>query len=193
VPLPYETGLHGFEIEGPDVSFRHPALETAPPVVRRLHEEAARALAWCEGLLVEDKIYSLVCDVRLVPLSDAFRAVSQFRALVEADVRAGLLKLTVSAHAIELLPPADWHKGRAVDWIREHVAARLGRPPVVVYLGDDRTDADAFGALVDNDLAIGVGSLPAARGLAHRLPGPMAVGRFLSRLAALRANASPIQ
>ena len=34
VPVPYVTGLHGFEIVGPDDEFRHPDLDLAPPLIR---------------------------------------------------------------------------------------------------------------------------------------------------------------
>jgi trehalose-phosphatase len=189
VPVTYVTGLHGFEIEGPDETFRHPALDAAPPIIQHVRDRALPALAWCRGLLLEDKTFALVCDVRLAVPDDAARAVEQFRALARPEVERGQLRLRVWAHSAELLPPVDWHKGRAVQWIRQRVvAAAAPQPPAIVYIGDDRTDADAFAALGPGDLAIGVGVRPAVRGLRHRLEGPLAVGRFLTHLAALRGG-----
>jgi trehalose 6-phosphate phosphatase len=188
VPVAYLTGLHGFQIEGPDDRFRHPALDDVPPVIRRVRDRAVPALAWCRGLFLEDKTFALVCDVRLAVPDDAARAVEQFRAIAGPEVERGALRLRVWAHSAELLPPVDWHKGRAVQWIRQRVAAAESSSSAIVYIGDDRTDADAFAALGPGDLAIGVGVRPAVRGLRHRLEGPEAVGRFLAHLAALRGG-----
>ncbi len=76
----------------------------------------------------------------------------------------------------------DWHKGRAVEWIRKTVAGRSGDDLPVIYLGDDRTDEDAFLALGDADLAIGVGERPHTHLIEWRLSGPAAVGVFLRGL-----------
>ena len=56
-------------------------------------------------------------------------------------------RLLNGAQALELLPAIDWHKGRAAEWIRARVRSRVADPVSVVYLGDDRTDEDAFDAL----------------------------------------------
>ena len=58
----------------------------------------------------------------------------------------------------------------------------------IVYLGDDRTDEDAFDALDEHDVVIGVGDRPHAYLIDWRLAGPSSVGRFLGHLARLRAR-----
>jgi len=158
--------------------------------VQRVLQRAEPALAWCRGLNLEDKVYALVCDVRLADPADGMRACAEFAVLAEDEIRAGRLRLKDSGHASELLPPGDWDKGRAVQWIRECVMAAGQDDPAVVYLGDDRTDEDAFAALADGDFAIRVGPLLRARPGQHWLEGPIAVGHFLTRLAALRARHS---
>jgi trehalose-6-phosphatase len=52
----------------------------------------------------------------------------------------------------------------------------------VVYLGDDRTDEDAFTSLAEDDLAIGVGDRPHTHLIDWRLAGPASVGRMLGLL-----------
>ena len=58
----------------------------------------------------------------------------------------------------------------------------------IVYLGDDRTDEDAFTALADDDVAIGVGERPHTHLIDSRLEGPGAVGRFFATFAQLRTG-----
>jgi trehalose 6-phosphate phosphatase len=46
---------------------------------------------------------------------------------------------------LEIRPRVDWHKGKAVDFILDHLGPPADAP--VLYIGDDRTDEDAFRAL----------------------------------------------
>lgn len=182
----FVAGLHGLEIAGPDGRFHHPVLETVEPIIRRLDGEATRKLNWCAGIELENKTYALTCHVRRVAPADAGLALRQFTALAEPDLQAHVLRLLMGSKAYELLPAADWNKGNAVQWIRAAVARRVPRPVAVVYLGDDRTDEEAFAVLGGPDTAIGVGDRPGEELIDWRLAGPASVGRFFHRLAALR-------
>lgn len=184
----FAAGLHGLEIIGPSETFAHPSLETVVPVIRELARVVARELSWCPGVLIEDKTFSLTCHVRLAARDDAIRALDTFAALAEPEIERGLLRLLPGARAYELLPAADWHKGRAMNWIRERVAHGHGSPVGVIYLGDDRTDEDAFASVGPDDLSIGVGPRPHSHLIQWRLAGPASVGRFFARFAELRVG-----
>lgn len=179
----FVAGLHGLEIAGPDVQFRHEALDAAAPVIATLAAEAARVLAWCPSVYLENKTFALTCHVRRVPDAQAGRALAEFSALAQPYRDAGVLRVLRAAKALELLPQAEWNKGRAVEWIRGRVEAHTGRPVSVVYLGDDRTDEDASAALGQGDVMIGVGRGPHPGRVDWRLAGPASVGRFFERLA----------
>ena len=73
----------------------------------------------------------------------------------------------------------DWNKGRATEWIRSKVHPPHDEAVTILYLGDDRTDEDAFAALGKGDIAVGVGDRPHANLLDWRLAGPASVGRLL--------------
>ncbi len=187
----FVAGLHGLEIIGPSESFAHPSLKTVGPVIRDLLALAARELSWCEGLLLEDKTFSLACHVRLAAPDAGAAALETFATLAEPQIESGILKLLPGAKVYELLPAADWHKGRAVEWIRARVAAGHDSPVTVIYLGDDRTDEDAFASLAPEDIAIGVGSRPHTHLIDWRLAGPASAGRFFAHLARLRVGSLP--
>jgi trehalose-phosphatase len=182
----FVAGLHGLEIEGPECRFQHQALDDVAPVLAAILTAATRELAWCPGVLLENKTYALTCHVRLAPPELAGRALEEFEALAEPHLEANVLKVLHGARALELLPSVDWHKGRATEWIRARVRPRVDRPVSVVYLGDDRTDEDAFAALGDDDVAIGVGARPHTHLIDWRLAGPASVGRLFGHLARLR-------
>lgn len=184
----FVAGLHGLEITGPEVAFHHYALDAVAPVLAGIAEAAARELAWCPGVLLEDKTYALACHVRLAPPELGARALEEFEALAEPELEARVLRLLTSAKALELLPAVDWHKGRAAEWIRARVRAQVEAPVSIVYLGDDRTDEDAFDALGHDDVVIGVGERPHTHLIDWRLAGPASVGRFFGQLARLRGS-----
>jgi trehalose-phosphatase len=183
----FVAGLHGLEITGPDSTFHHYALESVRAVIGSLMHAAARQLAWCPGVYLEDKTYALTCHVRLSPPDLGDRVLEEFEALAEPLVEARVLKLLTGAKAMELLPAVDWHKGRACEWIRGRVQVVQAKPVTVVYLGDDRTDEDAFTTLGDDDVLIGVGDRPHTHLIDWRLAGPASVGRLFGELARLRA------
>ena len=75
--------------------------------------------------------------------------------------------------------PTD--KGRALDVMRRQVGATT-----VIFLGDDRTDEDAFATLRGPDLGVKVGDGETAA--SHRVEDPEEVARFLAGLGELRRD-----
>ena len=178
----YVAGIHGLEIRGHGEEFMHRALDEVEPIISKLAAIGERRLAWCRGCFLENKRWALTCHVRLAESHDGERALEEFEALAEPYLESRILRLLIGSKAVELLPAADWNKGRAVDWIRSRVASDTPAPVSVVYLGDDRTDEDAFTALGVDDVAIGVGERPHTHMIDARLAGPTAVGQFFEEL-----------
>jgi trehalose 6-phosphate phosphatase len=83
----------------------------------------------------------------------------------------------------ELLPDIDWNKGKAVLWLLETLGLE-GRNVLPIYIGDDRTDEDAFRALEKRGVAILVGEQPQVTAANYRLNKPEEVERFLGELIA---------
>ena len=171
----FVAGLHGLEIIGPDC--RVPSLRARHR--RAGHRRgscatAARELAWCPGVLLEDKTYALTCHVRLAPPELADRALEEFEALAEPQLEARVLKLLIGVEGAGAAAGRRLAQGpRRASGSAPASRARVDRRSSVVYLGDDRTDEDAFTALADDDVAIGVGH---------------AAAHALDRLAAARAR-----
>ena len=83
----------------------------------------------------------------------------------------------------ELLPDIDWNKGRAVLWLLEALELERGEA-FPIFIGDDRTDEDAFSALKERGAGILVSEQPQVTAANYWLRNPEDVERFLQELIA---------
>jgi trehalose 6-phosphate synthase/phosphatase len=180
VDLPDITyvGNHGFEIDGPGISYEHEELLQ----FKQRIEAAAADLAKLsfEGAWLERKGATVSYHVRAVP--ERHRAEATKKAV--ALLKRYKLRVGHGKRVVEGRPPIDWNKGYAVlsvlaqrhgsDW-----SARVR----ALYFGDDVTDEDAFRSLrgIGKSVRIGPETHTAAD---FSLPDPEAVTQLLRWLAA---------
>jgi trehalose 6-phosphate phosphatase len=177
----YYAGNHGLEIEGPDVHRVHAGAEASLGTLGRLAQSLAGQLAAIDGVIVEDKGLTLSVHYRLVEEPAAVaRVAEQVRAA--CDNLAGV-RLTEGKKVLEIRPAVDWHKGRALRFLRDTLLADSAGAPTL-FIGDDRTDEDAFREVGDNGCAIVVGPPPPDSAAHAMLPDVDAVARFLHELGA---------
>jgi trehalose-phosphatase len=139
------AGNHGLEIIGPGFTFIEP---TAAICKETLHELARSITARLEdvpGIEVEDKGLTASIHFRRCARIDLDR----IRTTAESAVATyeGIFRLTENNEVLEVRPSIAWDKGLASLWIMERMPS--ARNPVAIYIGDDRTDEDAFRELVD--------------------------------------------
>ena len=130
-------------------------------------------------MFVEDKDLSIVAALprgRAAP-SASWRS-RVFLDAARAHVDAGRLRLMPGACMLELLPATSWHKGSALEWIRERVE-RLHGPTFTVYIGDDVTDEDAFEAVGLHGMTIGASERVTLRAEFQRRRSRTSVERLL--------------
>jgi trehalose-phosphatase len=178
----FYAGLHGLEIEGPGLRFMHNAASLAAPTIGVLQKEMHDATRGLPGVFIEDKGLSVVLHVRGASKADRLHAMTRVRALAEPYLNDGVLRVQPGDEMLELLPNIDWAKGDAVTCILRHVKSQRKQPVWPVYIGDDATDEDAFEAIGDSGLTIGVSNRPAGAGF--RVPDPAAVEHFLRAILA---------
>jgi trehalose-phosphatase len=175
VPGLIVAGNHGLEIAGPGWDHVDPAVAEHAPYVRRLGDALVKALQSIPGVFVEEKGLSVGVHYRHVDAGqhEAVRT-AVHNVLGAADHP---FVLTNGRMVYDIRPRVYWHKGEAVRW----VAAKVGQPnALVIFVGGDPTDEDAFGALPDG---ITVGVAPTCETAAkYCLDGPDGVRRFLDWL-----------
>lgn len=185
VPGIWYAGSHGFELMGPDGRRHvHSAGSSAQGAVARAAAALDHDLREISGALVENKRFAVAVHHRGVPEDQVARVVSAVHRIGHATG----LRVTAGRKVTELRPPVSWDKGRAVDWILEHLAT----PAVPVYVGDDLTDEDAFDAVGAGGITVCVRNPEAGdrrTAAEFGLDGPGRVRDLLVRLAVLLTEA----
>jgi trehalose 6-phosphate phosphatase len=177
------AGNHGMEIEGAGLHRIHPGAQAARPALDAVLSRLVPALDRIPGAFAEDKGLTLSIHFRLADPAreDEVRDVVHAAAQEHADLR-----VTEGKKVLEVRPRVEWDKGRAVLFLLGQMRPPAGAP--VLYLGDDRTDEDAFRALSGWDGAgegVLVAEAPPAESAARSyVPRPEDVAELFRALAA---------
>jgi alpha,alpha-trehalase len=154
----YYVGNHGLEISGPNLRFIEPEALSTRSTITQMCEKLRRELKRTKGVLIENKGLTASVHYRMVEPGELKRLESIVKRVTEAHVRAGEVCLTRGKKVLEIKPAVDWNKGKAALWITGTVDPEERFTPV--YLGDDRTDEDAFEALREKGVTILVSRRP---------------------------------
>ena len=135
------AGSHGFDIAGPNVTMIEPRAEKTIPLITEIMQGLKESLKDIEGLLIEEKKFSVAVHYRLV---DEGKYLAKIEEVVKRVVdKEDALRLMKGKKVFEILPAIDWDKGQAIRWIMEALNLSWDENQIV-YIGDDTTDEDAF-------------------------------------------------
>jgi alpha,alpha-trehalase len=172
-------GSHGFDIGGPRGLRKEVAMEFLP-LLDLAEKELRKELVGITGVHLERKRFSMAAHYRNVNESD-FPKVERIVSAVAARHRE--LRRVEGKKVYELLPDIDWDKGKAMQWLLESLGSE--RPNVrPIYIGDDRTDEDAFRALEQRGIGILVTEPSRPTAATYSLKNPTEVELFLRKLVA---------
>jgi len=184
----YYAGNHGLEIEGPDLRYVSRDAELARATIKDLAGQLAAALESIAGIIIEDKGLSLSVHYRLVKEAEHNVVVGTFKRVASPLANEAKIRITSGKKVMEVRPPVDWDKGKAVESIRREIRSLLKLERVLtVYLGDDTTDEDAFKVLQRPEgWSVFVGQENPSSAADYFLNSTAEVEEFLSRLLELR-------
>ncbi|XP_077251505.1 putative trehalose-phosphate phosphatase J isoform X2 [Tasmannia lanceolata] len=142
----YYAGSHGMDIKGPKykkgnkgVLFQ-PASEFLPMI-----DEAYKALVEktksTPGAKVENNKFCLSVHFRCVDEERWNALAEQVRSVLKEYPK---LELTQGRKVFEIRPIIKWDKGKALEFLLESLGLANCNDALPVYIGDDRTDEDAF-------------------------------------------------
>src|SRR5438045_5623372 len=148
------------------------------PRLDMIEKELGNQLAGIAGARMERKRFSIAAHYRNVNESDVPKVE---RAVSEVAAQHRELRKMDGKKVYELLPDIDWDKGKAVLWLLEALGLE-GRNVLPIYIGDDRTDEDAFRALEKPGVGILVSDRAQETSANYTLRNPEEVERFLQNI-----------
>lgn len=135
------VGNHGFEIDACGKHWIHPVVKKFIPRLKKIKIALKNNLRY-RGLLIEDKSLTLSVHSRLLP-KIVFPVFKKFFARAIKPWKR-MINITYGKKVFEIRPPVKWDKGQAVKFIIKSLKLKNYWP---VYVGDDKTDEDAFRAI----------------------------------------------
>ncbi|CAM9920884.1 unnamed protein product, partial [Phaeothamnion confervicola] len=155
----FYAGSHGFDIHAPAQrdggdGVRYQVASEFLPVLQEVREESEEAVKEISGASVEDNLFSISLHYRNCARADVPRVAAIAR---EVQGRHAGIRLRSGKEVFELQPDIEWNKGSAVVWLlgmlglgagpdaANGASAAAARPKVfTIFIGDDKTDEDAF-------------------------------------------------
>lgn len=151
------AGNHGLEIEYEGPLFIEPTAFALQHVVSNQVGRLQQALQLYQGVWVENKGLSASIHFRQAEPSQTDQIIQTIHDTL-ADVLANHQLILREGKCVrEIRPNVAWHKGHAIHWLRQQWADN--ETGLIIYIGDDTTDEDAFAMLRDH-LTVHVGTGP---------------------------------
>lgn len=152
LPELYYAGSHGFEISGPNgFSKDHEEAEKVLPIFEEIEPLLKDRLEGISGVDFERKKFTLAVHYRQVKGPQESEV---HKIVLDTVKRYPELAKAEGKKVIEIRPAIDWHKGKAVEFLKTELSKE--KNAFSIYVGDDVTDEDAF-EYVKNGLGILVG------------------------------------
>lgn len=167
--------------QGKDVNLFQPAVEFLP-MIREVFISLVESTKGIEGAKVENNKFCVSVHYRNVDEKNWDLVAQCVHDILKDYPR---LRLTHGRKVLEVRPVINWDKGKAVTFLLESLGLSDCNNVLPMYVGDDRTDEDAFKVLREKNCGYGilVSSKPKENSSAYySLRDPSEVMEFLNSL-----------
>jgi trehalose 6-phosphate phosphatase len=110
-------------------------------MIDEVSKSLLEATSGIEGANVENNKFCVSVHYRNVAEKDWEVVARLVNEVLEAFPR---LKVTNGRMVLEVRPVIDWDKGKAVEFLLQSLGLNDSENVIPIYIGDDRTDEDAF-------------------------------------------------
>lgn len=153
------VGNHGLEIEGQKIKHVNILSLKYRSLIKDIKSNIERRLACIKGVILEDKGLSFTVHYRLARSEDIPKVKSIFKEATESLSLKNSIRTKTGKMVLEVSPPLEWDKGKAALWLlARNSFSSKNKATLPIYIGDDRTDEDAFKVLNKKGITIFVGS-----------------------------------
>ncbi len=153
------VGNHGLEIAGRGINYPTRVSKDYLKTVASIYSELKKEFYNSSGVIVENKKYTLSVHYRMVDAENVNLVRSRVKNILAPYAESGMVVLRRGKKVLEIRPPGEIDKGWAVHWLLAHATPKYRKSSgVIIYIGDDSTDEDAFKALKGKGWAVRVGN-----------------------------------
>ncbi|KAJ0861010.1 putative trehalose-phosphatase [Helianthus annuus] len=198
----YYAGSHGLDIAAPFQCQNRPVDKNGEEVVRFQPAQIYQPLIYkildvlkeetndIKGVMLENNKFCVSVHFRHVSDKDFPVLEEVVKSLVD-DL--GEFRLSEGKKVFEIRPDIEWDKGHALEYLLETLGYGSSDDVLPIYIGDDRTDEDAFKAIKKRGkgYSIVVSTSPKDTMASYSLRSPSDVKKFLSRLVTWKNNSDP--
>ncbi|XP_064954008.1 probable trehalose-phosphate phosphatase 6 isoform X1 [Musa acuminata AAA Group] len=159
----YYAGSHGMDIKGPTKRTKHTKAKTKAvlfqpateflPMIDEVYKALMEKTKLIQGSRVENNIFTLSVHFRCVD-EKIWSSLAELVRSVLKDYPK--LRLTMGRKVLEIRPSIKWDKGKALEFMLESLGLADSGDVFPVYIGDDRTDEDAFKVLHGRRQGLGI-------------------------------------
>ncbi|CBI19142.3 hypothetical protein AAG906_030619 [Vitis piasezkii] len=186
----YYAGSHGMDIKGPAKGRKYkkgdqsllcqPASEFLP-MIDEVYKALLEKTKSTPGAKVENNKFCLSVHFRCVDEQRWTALAEQVRLVLNQYPK---LRLTQGRKVLEIRPTIKWDKGNALEFLLESLGYANSNDVFPIYIGDDRTDEDAFKVLRNRGQGFGilVSKFPKETSASYSLQEPTEVMNFLQLL-----------
>ncbi|XP_072972701.1 probable trehalose-phosphate phosphatase 6 isoform X1 [Typha angustifolia] len=187
----YYAGSHGMDIKGPAKGPKYtkakdkavlfqPANEFLP-MIDEVYKTLLEKTKSITGSKVEHNKFCVSVHFRCVDEKCWGSLAEQVRSVLKDYPK---LRLSLGRKVLEIRPTIKWDKGKALEFLLESLGFADCNNVLPVYIGDDRTDEDAFKVLRERGQGLGilVSKFPKETNASYSLQEPAEVMDFLLRL-----------
>lgn len=135
------AGNHGLEFTSKNFDFAHPEINKSKKLIKAIANELKKACRPIMGAFLEDKGLTLSVHFRLVKEKDMPRLFGGIYGAIMPHLNKKRIKVTFGKKVIEIRPPIKWGKASLIAFLLKQKNAKQITP---VYIGDDKTDEQAF-------------------------------------------------
>ncbi|KAG8377377.1 hypothetical protein BUALT_Bualt08G0026700 [Buddleja alternifolia] len=158
----YYAGSHGMDIKGPSKGHKYrkgnqtvlcqPARKFLP-MIDRVYKTLMEKIKYVPGAKVENNKFCLSVHYRCVEEKRWGELGDEVKLVIQDYPQ---LRLSQGRKVLEILPTIKWDKGNALEFLLESLGYAESNDVFPVYIGDDRTDEDAFKVLRKRGQGLGI-------------------------------------
>lgn len=174
------AGNHGLEIHGHGIDFITPQASKIKKTMGRIARELKKKLRKIKGVIIENKGLTVSVHFRMAKSSMAGDIEGALKSIIMPYASKKEIIVMPGKKIWEVRPFVKWDKGKTALFLLKK-KRKTEKKILLVYLGDDRTDEDAFEAIGKGGICVFVGR-PGRSAAPYYLKGTAEVCEFIRRI-----------